>query len=190
MHAIPPILRLEVTGQPMRWIGWQEAVALDARGRIAWSIGETAFTFRGGRNRATGRRSGVTVSSIVAVQGHAGAHRAGTPPLSNRQLFLRDAFTCMYCGGGFPSHMLTRDHLLPLSRGGRDHWTNVVAACRACNHAKGARTPDEAGMPLLAVPFEPNRAEYLALSNRRILADQMEFLRQRFRSGSRMNAIC
>lgn len=190
MSGIPPILRLEVTGQPMRWIGWQEAVSLGARGRIAWSIGETEFSFRGGRNRVSGNRSRITVSSIVAVRGHRGSHRSGTPPLSNRELFLRDAFTCMYCGGEYPAHLLTRDHLLPLSRGGTDRWANVVTACRTCNHAKGARTPDEADMPILAVPFEPNRAEYLVLSNRRILADQMKFLRQRFRSGSRMHAIC
>lgn len=186
----PPILRLEVTGQPMRWIDWREAVALGARDRIAWSIGETQFTFHGGHNRVTGQRSEITVSSIVAVKGHRGSHGDGTPPLSNRELFLRDAYTCMYCGGEYPSAMLTRDHLRPLSRGGRDHWTNVVTACRACNHAKGARTPEEANMSLLAVPFEPNRAEYLVLLNRRILADQMEFLRQRFRSGSRIHSIC
>lgn len=182
------ILRLESTGQPLRWIGWQEAVVLNAKGRIAWSAGETEFTFHGGVNRATGTRSKVTVNSIIAVKGHGRRHSAENivPPLSNRELFLRDGNTCMYCGGQFPDHLLTRDHLVPLSRGGRNGWKNVVAACRSCNHAKGARTPEEARMELLAVPYSPNRAEYLVLSNRRILVDQMEFLRKRFRSGSRM----
>tara|TARA_B100000029_G_scaffold351507_1_gene343980 strand:- start:305 stop:874 length:570 start_codon:yes stop_codon:yes gene_type:complete len=183
------ILRLESTGQPLRWIGWQEAVVLDAKGRIAWSAGETEFTYHGGISRVTGVRSSVTVSSIIAVKGHGRHHSANDiiPPLSNRELFLRDGNTCMYCGGGFPDHLLTRDHLTPLSRGGRDTWKNVVAACRSCNHAKGARTPEEAHMELIAIPYTPNRAEYLVLSNRRILADQMEFLRKRFRSGSRLS---
>ena len=82
----------------------------------------------------------------------------------------------MYCGKHFPLRELTRDHIIPISRKGRDIWTNVVTACRSCNSHKDNRTPDEAHMPLLAVPFTPTWAEYLLLSNRRILADQMEFL--------------
>ena len=126
--------------------------------------------------------------SIIAVRGYsrgAGEDRL-VPPLSNRELFLRDGHLCMYCGREFSGFVLTRDHLIPLSRGGVDCWSNVVTACRGCNHAKGSRTPDEADMSLLAVPYVPNRAEYLVLSNRRILADQMEFLKKRFRRSSRL----
>jgi len=182
------ILRLDVTGQPVRWIPWQEAVVLQARGMVAWHAGATAFTFRGGLNRETRRRSSITVSSIIAVRGvlRHGAVETRVPPLTNRELFLRDGHLCMYCGKQFPEHLLTRDHLLPISRGGRHTWSNVVTACKSCNHAKGARTPEEAGMALLAVPYVPNRAEYLVLSNRRILADQMEFLKKRFRSERRL----
>ena len=186
----PLILRLDIAGRPQRWIPWQDAVILDAREMIAWTAGERTFTFYGGINRLSGCRSHATVNSIIAVRGHfrdAGDERL-VPPLSNRELFLRDAHLCMYCGRQFPGHLLTRDHLVPLSRGGADCWSNVVAACRGCNHAKGSRTPDEAGMSLLAVPYVPNRAEYLVLSNRRILADQMEFLRKRFRRTSRLRA--
>ena len=61
-----------------------------------------------------------------------------------------------------------------------------MTACKPCNHAKGARRPEEAGLSLLAVPYVPNRAEYLVLSNRRILADQIDFLRKRFRNEGRL----
>ena len=186
----PLILRLDITGRPQRWIPWQDAVILDAREMIAWTAGERTFTFYGGISRLSGCRSHITVNSIIAVRGYsrnAGDERL-VPPLSNRELFLRDDHLCMYCGHQFPGHLLTRDHLVPLSRGGTDCWSNVVAACRGCNHAKGSRTPDEAGMGLLAVPYVPNRAEYLVLSNRRILADQMQFLRKRFRRTSRLRA--
>lgn len=178
----PLILRLDVTGRPQRWIAWPRAVILGCRQMIAWDAGETRLTFTGGVNRITGERSQVSVSSIIAVRGRErGADsRKLVPPLSNRELFQRDARMCMYCGARCPETLLTRDHLIPLSRGGQNTWSNVVAACRPCNHAKGARTPEEAGMSLLAVPYVPNRAEYLVLSNRRILADQMGFLRQRF----------
>jgi 5-methylcytosine-specific restriction endonuclease McrA len=67
--------------------------------------------------------------------------------------------------------------VVPVSRGGRDIWENVVSACIACNVRKGSRTPQQAGMPLLAVPYRPSWVEHLILSNRNILADQMEFLK-------------
>ena len=184
----PLILRLDVSGRPQRWIPWQDAVVLDSREMIAWTAGERTFTFYGGINRISGCRSRVSVNSIIAVKGYsrdADGERL-VPPLSNRELFLRDDHLCMYCGRELPSHQLTRDHLVPLSRGGADCWSNVVAACRGCNHAKGSRTPEEAGMSLLAVPYVPNRAEYLFLSNRRILADQMVFLGKRFRRPGRL----
>lgn len=184
----PLILRLDVTGQPLRWIPWRDAVVLDTRSMIAWNAGDHVFTFHGGYNRISGEQSIVTISSIIAVKGRLkepGGHRL-IPPLSNRELFLRDGQLCMYCGRQFSEHMLTRDHVRPLSQGGKDSWSNVVTACKPCNHAKGARTPEKAGMSLLAVPFVPNRAEYLVLSNRRILVDQMEFLKKRFRNGSRL----
>ena len=185
----PLILRLELNGQPLRWIPWQQAVVLQSRELVAWSAGDHSFTFRGGHSRLSGRRSQITVNSIIAVRGGLRSARTpGTPPLSNRELFRRDDHICLYCGGHFAEHELTRDHIQPLSRGGRDTWSNVATACRGCNHRKGARCPEEAGMALLAVPYVPNRAEYLALSNRRILADQMAFLSRRFRRGGRLAA--
>ena len=66
---------------------------------------------------------------------------------------------------------------MPLSQGGRDSWENVVSACFHCNSRKGGRTPQQASMPLLAVPYRPSWVEHLILSNRNILADQMAFLK-------------
>ena len=53
---------------------------------------------------------------------------------------------------------------MPVSKGGRDIWENVVAACFHCNSRKGNRTPQQAGMPLLAVPYRPSWVEHLILS--------------------------
>ena len=63
----PLILRLDITGQPLRWIPWREAVLLDFKSMIAWNAGDQSFTFRGGYNRLSGKRSSITVSSIIAV---------------------------------------------------------------------------------------------------------------------------
>ena len=65
---------------------------------------------------------------------------------------------------------------MPASRGGAHVWTNVLSACRRCNHGKSDRTPEEWGHLPLFVAYTPNKYEGLILSNRRVLADQLEFL--------------
>jgi len=113
----------------------------------------------------------------VSVRGANASFKDMVPALTNRALFARDGYVCMYCGDQFPASLLTRDHIIPTSKGGADVWVNVSTACKFCNNSKGARRPHEAGMPLLAVPYVPNHAEYLILRNRNILTDQMQFLK-------------
>ena len=92
------------------------------------------------------------------------------------RIYMRDKFRCQYCGEKKGIAELTLDHILPRSRGGDNLPVNVVTACIACNNRKGNRTPEEARMPLLYVPYAVCRSEGFILSNRRILADQMAFL--------------
>ncbi len=73
--------------------------------------------------------------------------------LSRREVFRRDSYTCQYCGKHTGD--LTIDHVLPRSLGGQHTWLNVVAACPVCNHRKGGRRVEEAGMHLLHQPKEP-----------------------------------
>jgi hypothetical protein len=158
--AFPLILTLDTHGVPHRWITWQHACYYYAKDQVAWNLGEQAFTVYGGLNRVTGERSSITASSIIAIKGKAMAMKAfgQVPPLNNRELFHRDRQICAYCGGMFPSVRLTRDHVVPFSRGGRDIWMNVVTACRSCNERKSDRTPERAGMELIYLPYVPNRA--------------------------------
>ena len=85
-------------------------------------------------------------------------HRVRRPrpraKLSRKEVFARDGHRCQYCGrGGVP---LTIDHVVPKSRGGDSWaWENLVTACMACNHRKGDRAPEAAGLQLLRRPFEP-----------------------------------
>ena len=180
------VLRTDAAGMPLEWIGYQDATRLYHQDQVAYSCGSLLYCVRGGFNAITGRRSVIEVSSIIATHGnHQGLFKAReqyTPPLNNAALFRRDAHLCMYCGGHFKESYLTRDHVIPMSRGGKDRWSNVVTACRSCNTHKGNKIPEEAKMALLAIPYVPNWAEYLALSNRKILADQMEFLKSQFTS--------
>ncbi len=185
---VPLILTLDYHGVPHRWVTWQQACFYYAKNLVAWTLGDIAFTVYGGTSRLTGERSRISGHTIIAIKGKAMAIRAFSqvPPLNNRELFRRDRQLCAYCGGEFNVLRLTRDHIRPVSRGGVDTWMNVVTACRHCNGLKRNRTPEEAGVQLRYAPYVPNKAEYLILSNRRILADQMEFLVQHVASNSRV----
>lgn len=184
----PLILTLDAQGQPHRWINWQHALFYYSRDMVAWDAGDTCFTFIGGISRQTGLRSMITANSIIAIKGRALSSRTlrQIPPLSNRELFLRDRQICAYCGAVLPASRLTRDHIKPVSQGGADTWMNVVTACRSCNQRKGGATPEQARMQLLFAPYVPNKAEYLILSNRQILADQMDFLAHHLPARSRL----
>lgn len=148
--------------------------------RVLWSLGEPLAPVLGGFN-AAGEQSIIELAPIIACEGEF-RDKCFMPRLSNRLLFRRDHNRCMYCGHQFPDAQLSRDHVLPKVQGGADRWTNVVAACIRCNHHKGGRTPEQANMSLLAIPFEPNLFEWMYLANREIRGDQMEYLAARFSS--------
>lgn len=172
------ILRLNKAGIPVSWLTREETATLLVKDLVIWSLGDTVMEIRGGYN-SLGERSVLKLPSIVACDGK--LHKDHyDPPLENKFLFRRDQNLCLYCGHEFGFHELSRDHVIPISRGGCDIWTNVVTSCRRCNNRKADRKPEEANMELLAIPFVPNQYEFLYLSNHAVLADQMEFLSARF----------
>jgi 5-methylcytosine-specific restriction endonuclease McrA len=105
-------------------------------------------------------------------------HRRG---VTNTWLFARDGYRCAYCGRHERElgvrEFLTRDHVLPTSRGGTNSWENCVTACRRCNGRKADRTPEEARMPLRAdvARTAPHFAR-LAWPVRRLTALQQEYV--------------
>lgn len=186
------VLRTDVAGMPLEWINYQQAVKLLFLDQIAYSLGAVIYRIRGGVNARTGLRSQIPVNAIVAsrcAHGDLARRNPGyTPPLSNRALFRRDEHLCLYCGELFLDRDLSRDHVTPVSKGGADTWSNVVTACKRCNNHKAGRTPEQAGMELLAIPFVPTHAEYVYLQGKRILADQMDFLLAHFPRNSPLRA--
>ena len=178
------VLRTDISGLPLEWIDYRHAAKLHCLGQVSYSIGAELYRIRGGMCAATGQRSELTINAIVATWGVnpelSGSQCQYRPPLTNQALFRRDACICLYCGKQFAPSDLSRDHVRPQVRGGKDVWVNVVTACKRCNNFKACRTPEEAGLELLAIPFEPNHAEYVYLQGKRILADQMEFLLAHF----------
>jgi 5-methylcytosine-specific restriction endonuclease McrA len=79
----------------------------------------------------------------------------GPPKVSKRGILERDSRQCVYCGG----QATTIDHVLSRSRGGKNLWGNLAASCVRCNHKKGSRTPEEAGMRLMWKPYTPTRQQ-------------------------------
>lgn len=186
------ILRTDISGMPLEWIHYQSAVKLYYTDQVAYTCGTPLLAVRGGINAKTGMRSELTLNSIIATVGSKQRLFAETytPPLNNPTLFKRDNHVCLYCGKHYRSSELSRDHVIPTVKGGKDIWTNVVTACKSCNSHKGGRTPEQANMPLLAVPFMPTYAEYVFLQGRNILSDQMEFLSAHFPRGSSLRERC
>jgi len=117
-----------------------------------------------------------SLSAHVATEGNQFIHAPGfrlmvpevilltqfnrVPPRSvkfnRRNIYLRDNFTCQYCGTKPPREELTIDHVVPRSRGGRSSWQNVVLACQKCNARKGNRRLEEFNMGLRKQPKKPN----------------------------------
>ena len=174
------VLRTDVAGMPLEWIDYREAVRLYHAAQVAYDCGTRLYTVFGGYSSLTGKQSRIEVSSIIVTHGTSKSLSKNRdkyiPPLNNRTLFKRDGNLCLYCAMRFPTRDLTRDHITPISQGGLDTWTNVATACRRCNNYKGGRTPEQAAMELIAVPFTPTYAEYIYLKGRRVLADQMQYL--------------
>jgi 5-methylcytosine-specific restriction endonuclease McrA len=171
------ILALDQHGYPTEWIRQKIAITYHCKNLVAWQLGDENHTrFRGGNNRLTGEQSQVFTAPIIAIKGANNFRTEKTPALTNSKLFIRDRYTCAYCGKIFPFEELTRDHVIPRSKGGKDVWTNVVTACDYDNHRKADYMLSEIGMELLYVPYTPSTAEHLILRGRNILPIQAEYL--------------
>ena len=92
--------------------------------------------------------------SVIALKEYVPQTR--NPAFTRFNVFLRDRFTCQYCGTGHQANDLTFDHVVPRSRGGRTNWSNVVTACSPCNLRKANKMAKECGMHPLTLPEAPN----------------------------------
>jgi 5-methylcytosine-specific restriction endonuclease McrA len=111
------------------------------------------------------------IPSVIALRTYMNVPRRRAH-WSRKGVLIRDGFVCIYCGAQpgvsergklMVKSDFTVDHILPRSRGGKDQWTNTACACYACNHRKGNRLPNEAGMRLQWEPKTP-RTSYLVIA--------------------------
>ncbi len=171
----PNCLALNATYEPLTMTPLRRAVrlVLDGKAEIVEPEGDDV---RAGR---------VTLPRPAVIRLKAFVHvpRKFRRQVTNIFLFSRDRRTCGYCGRREnelrPRQYLTRDHILPLSRGGANTWENCVTACSSCNTKKGSRTPQEAHMPLLVTPTEPHLV-HLVWAVRRLTPLQRKYVIQFF----------
>jgi HNH endonuclease len=183
------VLVVDKSGNPRGWTGLEEdACKYYAEDMIICELGSPMYTFRGGMN-CHGEQSKIVINSIIMVTGPVldrDFDKRLTIYAEREIMYNRDCNMCAYCGIVYKDEKLSIDHVIPRAHGGRHTWTNTVTSCKPCNHAKADRTPEQAGMQLLYVPYAPMFQEKLLLEKRRVLADQMEYLKAKIPKTSRV----
>jgi len=131
---------------PHRIVNWQKAITMSFVGKV--EVVETYDEVIRSVSLAIEMPAVVRLTRSIR-------HRAPKVRFSRMNVLTRDGFRCQYCGQKLPARELTFDHVVPRSQGGRTSWTNIVTACRPCNHDKRDRTPEQAGMTLRTKPARP-----------------------------------
>lgn len=149
-------LVLNASFEPLNAVSSKRAVQLVLAGR-AEIVAASDFVWRSSRVE-------VRVPLVIRLLRYVRVPYRTAMALSRRAIFDRDGHRCGYCGHEFPSALLTLDHVIPRSRGGRNAFENVVTACGPCNSRKADRTPREAKMALRFEPYAPRGSEVLALA--------------------------
>ena len=143
------VLLLNNENEPIKVCTWKQAILLIIKGKAEACkiIDELDSTIKCGE---------MVVPNIIRLN-----YKIAVPdlelPFCRENIFVRDDYTCQYCGKRFPASELTLDHVYPKSRFGPDIWENIVACCKSCNQYKADRTPKECGMKLKRRPYRPQK---------------------------------
>jgi len=141
-------LLLNSSYEPMKVVSWQKALVLWLQDKVEVLEYHTVVV------RSVSAR--FQLPSIMRLKHYVRPRSYGAIRFCRENVYIRDNFTCQYCGHRFPNRHLTLDHVIPASKAGPKSWTNVVAACRICNQRKANRTPQTANMPLMKEPHVPS----------------------------------
>lgn len=165
-------LALNASFEPLTILPFRRAVRLVIDRKAEILEVEQGRIFRSERRE-------VPCPSVIRLARYVHVPRKFRRQVTNTFLFARDGYGCQYCGRHRSElrgrEFLTRDHVVPLSRGGSNRWTNVVAACSSCNNRKGDRLPAESGMRPRTAPAEPDHV-HLVWAVRRITPVQAKYI--------------
>jgi 5-methylcytosine-specific restriction endonuclease McrA len=141
-------LLLNATYEPLKVVPWKKAITLWCQGKVEVisvydrEIRAVSVSFK--------LPSVIRLLRYVRIK-----RRFDYVPFSRANIYARDRNRCQYCGESHVIGELTFDHVIPVAQGGRKDWENIVSCCIDCNRRKGGRTPEEAGMRLVALPRRP-----------------------------------
>ncbi|RME61681.1 MAG: HNH endonuclease [Candidatus Dadabacteria bacterium] len=140
-------LLLNASYEPLRVVSWKKAVTLVIMGKVE-IIGAYDYFIRSVSLK-------IPAPAVVRLCRYVHV-RPQSPPLTRKNLLLRDNYSCQYCNKTLLSSEATIDHVIPRSLGGKYIWENVVVSCKKCNKKKGNKTPEQAGMKLISQPKQPH----------------------------------
>jgi 5-methylcytosine-specific restriction endonuclease McrA len=144
-------LLLNATYEPLKVVHWKKAITLWCQGKVEVisvydrEVHAVSVSFK--------LPSVIRLLRYIRIK-----RRFDYVPFSRANIYARDRHRCQYCGHPSPTSELTFDHVVPVAQGGRKDWENIVTCCVSCNRRKGGRTPEEAGMRLVAPPRRPASA--------------------------------
>ncbi len=138
------VLVLNASYEPIRIVNWQNAMLL-------W-FQNKADILESHSYQVKSALESFPLPAVLRLKKYIKPWANGQARFSRDNVFLRDDYICQYCHKSFAHSQLTLDHVMPYSRGGGKTWENIVTACKACNHKKANKTPQEANMPLLKEP--------------------------------------
>jgi 5-methylcytosine-specific restriction endonuclease McrA len=150
-------LLLNATYEPLKIVDWRKAITLWCQGKV-----EVISVYdREIRSVSLSFKLPSVIRLLRYITIRRGCHYV---PFSRVNIYARDEHRCQYCGKGFAVADLTFDHVVPVSKGGRKDWENIVTSCIRCNRRKGGRTPAEAGMRVIRRPRRPTRPPVVRLT--------------------------
>ena len=145
----PKVLLLNIENEPIQVCNWKQALLLIIKGKAK------AINYIDEIDSKI-KNSDIIIPNIIRLN-----YEIAVPdlelPFCRENIYVRDDYTCQYCGRKFPASELTLDHVYPKSRFGPDIWENIVACCKECNQYKADRTPKECGMKLKRRPYRPEK---------------------------------
>lgn len=141
-------LLLNSTYEPLKVVSWKKAITLLWQGKV--EVLEVYNREIHGISITIKLPSVIRLLKMIKIREGRFAVK-----FSRANIFARDKYRCQYCGHRFSTEELTFDHVVPISKGGRKAWENIVTACIRCNNRKSGRTPPEARMRLIQTPAKP-----------------------------------
>jgi 5-methylcytosine-specific restriction endonuclease McrA len=141
-------LLLNTTFEPLSVLDWRKAVILLYLGKVE--------VVREYDREIRGVSLSIKLPAVIRLLGYVRNNNHSNAKFSRKNIFLRDDYTCQYCGEKLDPKYLTCDHIVPKSRGGITEWSNIVTSCTRCNLRKGDKLPDEVDMYPRKRPTRPN----------------------------------